>query len=136
MNDLSNSVWRGMVRRVELSLKKESLVFISTCVILFSLFVHPQELLAKILPPQELGSATWYAYKGCNCAASMIHPKGSYLVVSRADDPTRSVTVRVNDYGPNSKRHPERIIDLDKTAFKKIASLSTGTIPVRVQRLQ
>ncbi|MCX6714987.1 MAG: septal ring lytic transglycosylase RlpA family protein [Candidatus Uhrbacteria bacterium] len=109
---------------------------ITTLVLLFSFFAHPKELLAKVLPAQEQGFATWYAYKGCNCAASTLYPKGSYLVVSRTDDPTKSVTVRVNDYGPNSKKHPERIIDLDKMAFKKIASLSTGTVPVRVQLLQ
>ncbi len=84
----------------------------------------------------EVGSASWYAYKGCDCAASPDYPKGAYLVVSRIDDPTRTVTVKVNDYGPDRSVFPDRVIDLDKVAFKKIASLGAGVIDVRVTLLQ
>ncbi len=84
----------------------------------------------------EVGSASWYGYKGCDCAASPDYPKGTYLVVSRTDDPTRTVTVKVNDYGPERDVFPDRIIDLDKVAFKKIASLGAGVIQVKVTLLQ
>jgi hypothetical protein len=84
----------------------------------------------------EVGKASWYAYKGCDCAASPDYPKGTYLVVTRADDPTRSVTVRVNDYGPDRSVHPDRVIDLDKVAFAKLASTRAGVIEVSVRLLQ
>ncbi len=84
----------------------------------------------------ETGKASWYAYKGCDCAASPDYPKGTMLVVTRADDPTRSVTVKVNDYGPDRSVHPDRVIDLDSVAFKQLASLGAGVIDVTVKLLQ
>lgn len=84
----------------------------------------------------ETGTASWYAYKGCDCAASPDYPKGTFLVVTRADDPTRSVTVQVNDYGPDRSIFPDRVIDLDSVAFKKLASLGAGVIDVTVKLLQ
>lgn len=84
----------------------------------------------------ETGEASWYGYKDCDCAASPDYPKGSYLVVSRADDATKSVTVMVNDYGPDRSVHPNRIIDLDKVAFTKLAPLSWGIVDVTVKLLQ
>ena len=84
----------------------------------------------------EVGQASWYAYKGCDCAASPDYPKGTYLVVTRTDDPTRTVTVKVNDYGPERDVFPDRIIDLDKGAFAKLAGLGAGVIDVRVTLLQ
>ena len=84
----------------------------------------------------EVGEASWYAYEGCDCAASPDYPKGTYLVVNSVSDPTKSVTVRVNDYGPDRTVFPDRIIDLDKTAFAKLASLGAGVIQVHVKLLQ
>lgn len=84
----------------------------------------------------EVGEASWYGYKGCDCAASPDYAKGSYLLVTRIDDPTKSVTVKVNDYGPDRSVHPDRIIDLDKVAFAKLVSLGVGLIDVRVKFLQ
>jgi len=84
----------------------------------------------------ETGHASWYAYKDCDCAASPDYPKGTYLVVTRADDPARSVTVKVNDFGPDRAVFPDRVIDLDEVAFKKIASLGAGVIDVVVKLLQ
>lgn len=84
----------------------------------------------------EIGGASWYAYKGCDCAASPDYPKGSFLVVSLIDDPLKSVTVRVNDYGPDRSVFPDRVIDLDKVAYEKLAPLWTGLVNVRVQFLQ
>lgn len=84
----------------------------------------------------EVGEASWYGYKDCDCAASPDYPKGTSLLVTRLDDPTRSVTVVVNDYGPDRSIHPDRIIDLDKVAFAKLVSLGAGLIDVRVSLLQ
>jgi hypothetical protein len=84
----------------------------------------------------ETGEASWYAYKNCDCAASPDYPKGTYLLVKNTNDPTKTVTVKVNDYGPDRSVHPDRIIDLDAVAFKKLAPLSLGLINVTVQLLQ
>jgi hypothetical protein len=84
----------------------------------------------------EVGEASWYAYKECDCAASPDYSKGTYLVVTSVEEPEKSVTVVVNDYGPDRSVHPDRIIDLDKVAFEKLASLGLGLIDVRVKLLQ
>ncbi|PJE76663.1 hypothetical protein COV05_03215 [Candidatus Uhrbacteria bacterium CG10_big_fil_rev_8_21_14_0_10_48_16] len=84
----------------------------------------------------EVGEASWYAYRACDCAASPDYPKGTYLVVTSMEDPEKSVTVVVNDYGPDRAIHPDRIIDLDKVAFEKLASLGLGLINVHVKLLQ
>ncbi len=84
----------------------------------------------------EVGEASWYAYRDCDCAASPDYPKGSYLVVTSIEDPEKSVTVVVNDFGPERLVHPGRIIDLDKVAFQKLASLGRGLIDVHVTLLQ
>ncbi|MFH1142440.1 MAG: septal ring lytic transglycosylase RlpA family protein [Candidatus Uhrbacteria bacterium] len=98
----------------------------------------PYARLAVFEDPEAMpeGFASWYQYKDCNCAASPDYPKGSYLVVTRADDPERSVTVQVNDYGPDRSIHPDRVIDLDLVAFKQLASLGVGLIEVTVKFLQ
>lgn len=81
------------------------------------------------------GMASWYAYKRCLCAASPDVPKGTLLKVSRQDDPSVSVIVKVNDFGPDRKRHPERVIDLDKVAFAKIGNPRGGVLAVTVERV-
>jgi len=84
----------------------------------------------------EVGKASWYAYKDCDCAASPDYPKGTYLVVTNVDDTDKKVTVVVNDYGPDRSVHPDRVIDLDAVAFEKLAPLSWGIIDVQVKLLQ
>lgn len=80
----------------------------------------------------EIGTASWYGYKGCDCAASPDYPKGTQLIVTSLEDSTKSVVVTVNDYGPDRAVHPDRVIDLDKVAFAKLASLGLGLIDVSV----
>ncbi len=82
------------------------------------------------------GYASWYAYKNCDCAASPDFPKGSYVKVTRVNDPTKSVIVCINDYGPNRDIHPDRVIDLDKIAFQKIAPLGAGLTQVIVEPVE
>jgi len=86
-------------------------------------------------PVMSAGKASWYAYKGCNCAASPDYPKGTYLVVSAVNS-DKSVTVQVNDYGPDRSIHPDRVIDLDAVAFEQLAPLGAGIIEVVVKLLQ
>ncbi|MFA5185720.1 MAG: septal ring lytic transglycosylase RlpA family protein [Patescibacteria group bacterium] len=78
------------------------------------------------------GTATWYKYKKCLCAASPDFPAGTKLKVSLKDKPEKFVIVKVNDYGPDRKLFPNRVIDLDSTAFKMLSPLSAGKIEVSV----
>lgn len=75
----------------------------------------------------KLGHASWYKYKGCDCAASPDYPKGTRLLVKNLDN-GKEVIVTVNDFGPNRKLFPQRVIDLDKVAFRKLAPLSKGVL--------
>jgi D-alanyl-D-alanine carboxypeptidase len=80
----------------------------------------------------SVGKASWYAYKGGDFAASPDYNKGSVLRVYNLDN-NKFVDVRINDYGPDRSLHPDRVIDLDKVAFSKIASLGAGIINVKVE---
>jgi len=83
----------------------------------------------------EVGEASWYKYKGCNCAASPDYPKNTLLKVTNLDN-DKSVVVKVNDYGPDRSIFPKRAIDLDKVAFGKLASLWDGIIKrVKVEEI-
>ncbi|MFH1281738.1 MAG: septal ring lytic transglycosylase RlpA family protein [Candidatus Omnitrophota bacterium] len=75
----------------------------------------------------ELGQASWYAYKNCDCAANPDYPKGTLLRVKNLNN-DKTVIVKVNDYGPDRSIFPERVIDLDKVAFEKLGSLGTGVL--------
>jgi len=77
------------------------------------------------------GQATWYAFKGGLFAASTTIPRGSYAKVTNTAT-GKSIIVQINDYGPQGKG---RIIDLDKVAFAKIASLGAGVIGVKVEEV-
>lgn len=77
------------------------------------------------------GQGTWYAFKGGLFAASTTIAQGKYArVINTANG--KSVIVQINDYGPQGKG---RIIDLDKIAFQKIASLGAGVIGVKVEEI-
>lgn len=79
-----------------------------------------------------VGQASWYAYKGGNFAASPDFSKGSRLRVYNLEN-NKFVDVEINDYGPDRKIHPERVIDLDKVAFLKLADLGQGIINVKIE---
>lgn len=78
------------------------------------------------------GDASWYAYKNCNCAASPDFAKGTYVLVTRLDDESKTVVVRINDWGPERDKFPKRVIDLDKVAFTAIGNPRGGLMQVRV----
>lgn len=77
------------------------------------------------------GTASWYKYRDCDCAASPDYPKGSKLKVTNLDN-NKQVIITINDYGPDRTVHPDRVIDLDLVAFKKIAAKSAGLINVKI----
>ncbi len=77
------------------------------------------------------GNASWYSYKDCNCAAHRYLPIGSRVKVTNKLN-GKSVIVTINDRGPFVD---DRIIDLSKTSFKKIASIGTGVINVKVEEI-
>lgn len=79
------------------------------------------------------GLASWYAWTGTLACASRDYPKGTYLKVSNPAN-GKSVVVVVNDYGP--QEWTGRIIDLDKVAFGKLASVGAGVIDVKVQEIK
>ncbi len=87
----------------------------------------------------KIGEASWYRYKNCDCAASPDYPKGTLLAVKNLDN-GKEIIVKVNDFGPDQQIFPARIIDLDRTAFQKLANPRMGIIknvqvtPVYIQK--
>lgn len=77
------------------------------------------------------GGASWYAWTGTMAAANPWLPKGSYVKVTNIDN-GKSVIVVINDRGPFVGG---RIIDLDKVAFAKIASIGAGVINVKMEEI-
>jgi len=80
------------------------------------------------------GIASWYKWKNCNCAAFRFTPKKYILKVTNISPSARkgkSVTVRVNDYGP--EEWTARLIDLDYVAYRAIGLPRGGIMPVRVE---
>ncbi len=83
------------------------------------------------LGKSHAGAASWYAWTGTMAAANPWLPKGSYVKVTNVDN-GKSVIVVINDRGPFV---PGRIIDLDKVAFAKIASIGAGVINVKMEEI-
>ena len=81
------------------------------------------------------GTASWYNYKKGLFAASPDFAKGSVLRVTNLAN-GKSVDVTINDFGPERATHPDRVVDLDKVAFQKIASTADGLIKVKVEPLK
>jgi D-alanyl-D-alanine carboxypeptidase len=96
----------------------------------------PYARLAVFVDPliMTTGKSSWYAYKNGNFAASVDFPKGSKLRVYNTAN-NKFVDITVNDFGPERDKFPDRILDLDKVAFKKIAPKSSGVINIRIQPL-
>lgn len=80
---------------------------------------------------KHTGQGTWYTHTGTLAAASPWLPMGSYAKVTNQEN-GKSVIVKINDRGPFGKG---RIIDLDKVAFAKIASVGAGVIGVTVEEV-
>jgi uncharacterized protein YabE (DUF348 family) len=84
------------------------------------------------LGKKHTGYGTWYAHTGTLAAASPWLPLGSYAKVTNVAN-GKSVMVVINDRGPFGEN---RIIDLDRVAFEKIASLGVGVIEVNVEEVK
>lgn len=82
-----------------------------------------------------VGTASWYAYKGGLFAASPDFKKGSILRVTNLSN-NKYVDVTINDFGPERDKHPDRVVDLDKVAFQKIASLGAGLANIKIEPLK
>ncbi len=82
-----------------------------------------------------VGTASWYKYKEGLFAASPDFVKGTALRVYNLDN-NKTVDVVVNDFGPERAKHPDRVIDLDRVAFAKLAPLSAGLVNVRIEVLK
>jgi rare lipoprotein A (peptidoglycan hydrolase) len=83
------------------------------------------------LGKKHTGACSWYAYTGTMSAAHKWLPKGSYVKVTNKAN-GKSVIVQINDRGPFV---PGRIIDLDRVAFAKIASVGAGVIDVKMEEI-
>lgn len=101
-----------------------------------SLIHLPYARIAVFAYPDTMigGRASWYGYKKGNFCASPDYPKNSRLRVTNVEN-DKFVDVVVNDYGPDRSLHPDRAIDLDKTAFARIASLGEGVIDTLIEPL-
>jgi hypothetical protein len=82
----------------------------------------------------KAGSASWYKFKNCRCAASPDFPKGTHVRVT-SQLTGKTAVVRINDWGPERDKFPDRVIDLDAVAFKDFAPLGAGVIHVSVEPL-
>jgi len=82
-----------------------------------------------------VGTASWYSYKNGLFAASPDFIKGTILRVHNLDN-GKYVDVTINDWGPERDKHPDRVIDLDRFAFEKIASPGLGLAAVKVEPLK
>jgi uncharacterized protein YabE (DUF348 family) len=83
------------------------------------------------LGKKHTGACSWYSHTGTLSAANQWLPKGSYVKVTNKAN-GKSVIVQINDRGPFVAG---RIIDLDKVAFQKIASLGAGVIDVKMEEV-
>ncbi len=81
------------------------------------------------------GKASWYSYKPGYFCASPDFAKGSKLRVTNLET-GKSIEVVVNDWGPERKLHPDRVVDLSKEAFKALSPLSAGIIKVAVSPIE
>ena len=81
-----------------------------------------------------VGKTSWYSHKAGNFAASPDFPLGSKLRVKNITN-NKFVDVIVNDFGPDRKVHPDRVVDLDKVAFQALAPLGAGVISVSIEPL-
>lgn len=87
--------------------------------------------------PELVGNASWYVhprYRNQLIAASVDFPKNTKLKVINLLN-NKEVIVVVKDYGPDKSKHPDRVVDLSKPAFKAISALSAGVVKVKVVKI-
>ncbi len=123
--------WQPLPTKLHYS-KKKSMIFINA-----RSFIHlPYARLALFENTNKLGygNISWYDqskykkfnHKNGNFTASTEYPIGSKLKVTNIDN-NKSILVKINDFGPNKNIYPNRILDLDKSAFNKLSKTWKGT---------
>ena len=88
------------------------------------------------------GKASWYDYvladgwssKGHFVCAARHFERSTIVRVTNLEN-GKAVQCLVTDYGPDEDMHPDRVIDLSSTSFRRIASLKQGVIRVKVEEL-
>lgn len=114
--------------------------------------VHPIPIEPRVEQAQTLGSwsglASWYGGgEPLNTHVAMGHrfdpealeaamwdvPFGSTIEVTNLEN-GRSIVVRITDRGP-AHRFGDRVIDLTRGSFARLAPLERGLIPVHLKRL-
>ncbi|MBI4268431.1 hypothetical protein HY627_01185 [Candidatus Uhrbacteria bacterium] len=87
----------------------------------------------KVKPSSYTGVASWYAHKRYpNGAATNLFPLGTKLKVTHKKT-GKSIVVKVTSTW--TQKDPKRVVDIVSTGFKKLASLSTGLIHVKIEKL-
>lgn len=124
--DENKSAWKAMPT-TDYPNEKFVRTLIKTPKIRFAVFANESVL--------TVGKASWYAYKPGMFCASPDFAKGSKLRVTNLDT-GKSIEVQVNDWGPERKKHPDRVVDLSKEAFKALAPLGQGTVKVSVSPIE
>lgn len=113
-------------------------------------------ILLSSCQPAMAVTASWYSYESCRIegtsgtvtasgerfdhnaltAASWQYPFGTRIKVTNLKN-GKSTVVRITDRGPSKKLVKKgRLVDLSKGAFKSIAPLSDGVIPVSMEVLK
>ncbi|MFA5020640.1 MAG: septal ring lytic transglycosylase RlpA family protein [Patescibacteria group bacterium] len=119
----------------------KAIIFVSLLAMLFSaagrsVFADEGSTIPDLCREEiSAGRASWYVhprYRQELMAASTVFPKGTRVKVTNLKN-NKSVVVTIKDYGPDPIRHPDRVIDLNKVAFQKIANTRTGIINVTVE---
>lgn len=83
--------------------------------------LHDHVAMGHRFDPESLEAAMWDV------------PFGALMKVTNLEN-GRSVVVRITDRGP-SRRFRNRVIDLTRGSFARIASLRQGLVPVHVERM-
>ncbi len=140
--------------RANILLKKCFIIFVSAVTFLCTIFAHTKQDEASLIPLDKgiiAGRASWYSKTdpGINrhtanneifndqdltCAMWDV-PFNQKLRVTNIEN-GKSIIVRVNDRGPHKRFvRKGRIVDLTKSAFKRIAGTQKGLIRVQVEFL-
>jgi rare lipoprotein A len=138
----------------KIMVKKLLIIAISAVTFLCTIFVHTKSDEASLIPLDKgimAGHASWYSHtdRGINrhtanneifddhdltCAMWNV-PFNQKLRVTNIEN-GKSIVVRVNDRGPHKRFvRKGRVIDLTKTAFRRIAGTHKGLIRVQVEFL-
>jgi D-alanyl-D-alanine endopeptidase (penicillin-binding protein 7) len=107
-----------------------------------SLIHLPYARIAIFADPEILtvGSASWFSHYQGHYAASPDYPNGSRLrVYNMATDKQKRradfVDVIIRDFGPDRAKHPDRVVDLDRIAFMRIADPGDGLVAIHIEPL-